>query len=435
MTLNREFALYRKRTFPGLCGGDGPRETRHERCRAALYARLTRDRFGEEIADPAFADYEPPAERARDHFREWFDGGGGDGWKKLARAWTSARRFRAVHELAGHAGGIALALEVRQAAEREAAGRRVGERSLALVCTCASVGGLVRSYPDEADVVHQLAARCSTLIVDEAGTCADACLAPCLPYTANGRAFQRLLLVGDAKQLPPFSRLRGCDAAVSLLERIDKTVGSALLADQYRMFAELNAVVSNMYYDGRLRTAKADPAGELAVHLGTGLAEKEPRGYSLHNESEVARAVSIACQRRESGADPPSVAILSFYKAQMCSIKDALAGCAFPDIEVLSVDSAQGQEWDHVVLSCVVDGGQRSFLQDARRMNVALSRARLTLDIVCHKSLPRNLPAIAAATGETVVVGRAVAARACPIRLGKGRFGKGGCGRGRGRGR
>ena len=48
-----------------------------------------------------------------------------------------------------------------------------------------------------------------------------------------------------------------------------------MLTDQYRMFAELNTLVSNMYYNGRLRTAKADPEDELVVHPGNGLAEKE----------------------------------------------------------------------------------------------------------------------------------------------------------------
>ena len=449
-TLKREFLLYYKRTFPGLYDSDGVRETRHERLRAELYERLTHDRFGRAISEPEFADYEPPspddtAEAPRRHFRKWFDAGGGDGWKKLACAWVSERRFQHMYDLVEHVIDIARDLEVRQVAEREAARRRVGERSLALVCTCASVGGLVRTGPDDAGVINVLAARCTTLIVDEAGTCADACLIPCLPYTPGGLTFERLLLVGDSKQLPPFSRLRDEDAAVSLLERVDKTVGSALLIEQYRMFAELNTLVSNVFYDGLLRTAKADPEGELVVHLlGTGVAEKEQNGFSLFNEPEAARAVSLACQHYRSSAknadvDPsdrqPSVAILAFYKAQVKRIKEAInvEGSLVSGIEVLSVDSAQGQEFDHVVLSCVVNGEQRSFLQDARRMNVALSRAKKTLDIVCNKALPRNLSVIAAAAGEHMAFGRAVAATATgyPVRrTTRGRFG-----RGRGRGR
>ena len=71
-----------------------------------------------------------------------------------------------------------------------------------------------------------------------------------------------------------------------------------------------------------------------------------------------------------------------------------------------------GEEFDHVVLSCVVDGARPSFLRDNRRMNVALSRAKKTLDIVCHASLPANLPVMAAmqtaASGGIVALGHPV---------------------------
>ena len=47
---------------------------------------------------------------------------------------------------------------------------------------------------------------------------------------------RRMLLVGDSAQLPPFSRLNAPpdspDAAVSLIERVHKTVGSAMLQTQ-----------------------------------------------------------------------------------------------------------------------------------------------------------------------------------------------------------
>jgi len=431
-TLRCEFDLYLERTFPGLFGGDGRGDglklTRHKCFRAELYERLTRDeRSNTKISTPTFADYNPSGPDVVGYrFRDWFDRGGGDGWKKLSMAWTSARRFRAMHELMKRVGDIASSLENRHSKETNAAHLRICEPSLALVCTCASVGGLMRANPDEVDVIQRLAQRCTTLIVDEAGTCADACLVPCLPHTARGGTFQRLLLVGDSRQLPPFTRLRENAAAVSLLERIDKTVGSAMLTAQYRMFDDLNTLISNMYYQGRLHTAKADSAGELKVHLVKGIAEKEPNGHSLCNQLEMECALTIASQLCESGAYPPSVVILSFYKAQMRLLRDKLDNSVYEGINVLSVDSAQGQEWEHVILSCVVDGGRRSFLQDARRMNVALSRARKTLDIVCHTSLPYHLPVIASATGAT-----SMEENAYPVGPAKGRFRKRGSGRGR----
>ena len=59
--------------------------------------------------------------------------------------------------------------------------------------------------------------RCTTLVVDEAGTCADTNIVA----TLFGHTFRRMLLVGDSAQLPPFSRLNAPpnspDAAVSLI--------------------------------------------------------------------------------------------------------------------------------------------------------------------------------------------------------------------------
>lgn len=81
----------------------------------------------------------------------------------------------------------------------------------------------------------------------------------------------------------------------------------------------------------------------------------------------------------------------------------------------------------------MVDGARPSFLRDNRRMNVALSRAKKTLDIVCHTSLSANLPVMAAmqtaASGGIVALGHPVS-MGWPVGRGNGR----GNGRGRGRG-
>lgn len=86
--------------------------------------------------------------------------------------------------------------------------------------------------------------------------------------------------------------------------------------------------------------------------------------------------------------------MLSFYKAQTRLISNMLPGGT--SVHVMSVDSAQGNEFDTVILSCVVDGRRHCFLRDARRMNVALSRAKRNLVVVGSHSLPHNLPSIAA---------------------------------------
>jgi superfamily I DNA and/or RNA helicase len=248
-----------------------------------------------------------------------------------------------------------------------------------------------------------------------------------------------MVLVGDSKQLPPFSRQKGENAAVSLLERVDHTAGSAMLTTQYRMPETINRIVSNLYYDGKLLTSPSVwPSGKVEIHTVKGDAEKEDNGHSLFNQLEADKCIDIAAsyaQKNEHG----SVAILAFYKAQVRLIKSIWdTDVMVPKgVEIMSVDSAQGQEFDHVVLSCVVNGHQRSFLEDRRRMNVALSRAKKTLDVVCHTETPLNLGAIravqTAASGGHVAIGHPPE-QARGGKGGKG-GGKGGGGRGRARGR
>ena len=382
---------YESRVFPGVVSG-----ARHAQLRKCLLARLS-----EESKNPHFqwADYSSPASdrTAREGdtgaFRKWFEAGGGDGMQKLVRVCVE-RRFPAAFSILEALTQRRSQLELRAASEREAARQRICNRSLALLCTCAAVGGLLRSNSTACSPspIQTLAMRCSTLVVDEAGTCADSCLVGVLPYTETGHTFERLLLVGDAKQLPPFSRQRK-EQVVSLIERVDDVVGSALLTSQYRMPECICRIVSNLYYGGRLVTQKKDPAGTVRVVHVTGTAKPPHAGeYSLVNEDEARECARLAIGASSVSRD---VAILAFYKAQVrliaCRVQHV------PRIRVLSVDSAQGQEFECVVLSCVADSSRSSFLRDERRMNVALSRAKHTLVVVCNPALSRESFCVAVA--------------------------------------
>lgn len=449
--LQTTFDAFEARVFPTMAD---PMRRRRKRLWDRLERRLFQeDLYFDDVLKRLHSAYEPSKEvhasrncdQLLREYKKWFESGGGDGWAVLMRRWMRTRRFARAGELHEFLGARFGDLELRTHTKLQEACVRVCERADALVCTAATVGGLVRATPSDHGftAVQSLAMRCSTLVVDEAGTCADTNIVATLPKMATGGTFCRTLLVGDSAQLPPFSRLNAPpdspDAVVSLIERVHRRVGSAMLQTQYRMFERLCSVVSALYYDGQLCTGKADAAGELRVHHVNGTAETATEhSKSLFNDAEAERVVELAkgyAMAREE------VAVLAFYKAQVWRVKErleALLGKArAEDINVMTVDAAQGQEFEHVVLSCVVDGTKRSFLEDHRRMNVAISRAKRTLDVVAHPVLTGRLAAVAAletsASGGHVAIGRPVS-QGYPIGRGRGRFGRSSRGRGHARG-
>jgi ATP-dependent RNA/DNA helicase IGHMBP2 len=87
---------------------------------------------------------------------------------------------------------------------------------------------------------------------------------------------------------------------------------------------------------------------------------------------------------RGCGLHPSDVGVLTPYNAQATLLR-ALLGAALPGVVVSTVDGFQGQEVEALVISCVRSNahGTVGFLSDARRMNVAVTRARRHCTIVC----------------------------------------------------
>ena len=99
---------------------------------------------------------------------------------------------------------------------------------------------------------------------------------------------------------------------------------------------------------------------------------------------EARAVVSFVTQLLAHGAQPESVAVISFY-AKQCTLLRQLLPVTDPPVAVLSVDASQGCEWHFVLVSFVrARGGAANvgFLSDDRRLNVSLTRARLGLILV-----------------------------------------------------
>lgn len=229
-----------------------------------------------------------------------------------------------------------------------------------------------------------------TCIVDEAGCTSEMEIGILLHQRPTN-----MVLIGDHKQLPPFSRAaRGDEPPRSFFKRAMDAGGSSrahFLDTQYRMPAALAALVSRVFYDGQLVTAVDRSAAGLRPVMFVpvdGAEETRPNATSKFNPEEceaVARAVRGLVQYINARPHGPcqSIGVLTMYRQQRKDLEEELAHWG-PRVRVLTADGAQGLEFDMVVLSTVCTRHSR-FLDDGPRVNVAISRARFALVVVGHR--------------------------------------------------
>jgi len=238
-------------------------------------------------------------------------------------------------------------------------------------------------------------------IMDEASQATEANAWTPLQYA------QRIVLAGDPCQLPP--TIVSAEAAargfnVSLMERLLDEIGTGIsrrLDVQYRMHRDIMEFSSREFYGASLQ---ADPS--VQTHLlqdlpgvtpgpvtgtpvdfidtaGAGYDESvEVDGDSRFNLQEAGIALQRLQVLLEAGLAPQDIAVISPYSAQVRLLRERLAGQS--EIEVDSVDGFQGREKEAVIVSLVRSNadGAIGFLEDVRRTNVAMTRARRKLIVI-----------------------------------------------------
>lgn len=237
-------------------------------------------------------------------------------------------------------------------------------------------------------------------IMDEASQSTEPVAWIPLQYT------QRLVLAGDHCQLPPTIISNEAAAqgfGVSLMERLVKQMGTSCarrLDVQYRMHRDIMNFSSAEFYENSLT---ADPT--IATHLlddlpsvtaaeltGTAVTfidtagasydeEVEQDGDSRLNPMEAQIIGEKAQALLDAGLAAGDLAIISPYSAQVKLLRQRLKGL---EIEIDSVDGFQGREKEAILVSLVRSNrdGEIGFLEDVRRMNVALTRARRKLIVI-----------------------------------------------------
>ena len=245
--------------------------------------------------------------------------------------------------------------------------------------------------------------RFSTLFIDEAAQALEpACWAAIL------RA-DRVVMSGDHQQLPPTVKsreaVRGGLANTLMKKVVDLHPQCVtLLTVQYRMNEDIMAFSSRWFYHGRLHAAP-EAAHRQVSPLDTPLTwidtsdldyeEKENRYRSRSNSQEARLVIKtlrdyiemISPQKIES--ERVDFGVITPYRGQARLIRRLLKMQHYfrklkRHITVGTVDGFQGQERDVIVISLVRDNaeGNIGFLRDLRRMNVAITRARMKLIIV-----------------------------------------------------
>ena len=289
-----------------------------------------------------------------------------------------------------------------------------------------------------------------TLFIDEAAQALEAaCWIPV-------RRANRVILAGDHCQLPPtvksIAALRA-GLGKTLMERIaeNKPEVVTLLKIQYRMNDEIMRFSSDWFYGGKVESApqikyrsvldydhpitwidtgeeseerrvKSEEFNSSSDDASEGSEEQENSSIFTHhsslykeqfvgesfgriNKAEAELTLLTLAEyftkisKRRVLEERIDVGIISPYRAQVQYLKKLIKKYEFFKpyrrlISVNTVDGFQGQERDVILISLVRsnDEGQIGFLKDLRRMNVAMTRARMKLIILGNKDTMTKHP-------------------------------------------
>ncbi|KAK2848093.1 hypothetical protein Q7C36_009775 [Tachysurus vachellii] len=248
------------------------------------------------------------------------------------------------------------------------------------------------------------------VVIDE---CAQALESSCWIALLKAR---KCILAGDYKQLPPTIKSQNAAAkglSVSLMERLIQKYGDSIvrmLTTQYRMNSAIMQWASEQMYQGKLTAhpsvekhllrglAGVSHVEETSIPLllvdtaGCGLNEMEDTDeQSKGNRGEVDIVALHVRTLTEAGVQAKDIAVIAPYNLQVDLLRQKLSN-QYPDLEIKSVDGFQGREKEAVLLSLVRSNrkGEVGFLAEDRRINVAVTRARRQLVVVCDSQTVRN---------------------------------------------
>ncbi|XP_039718853.1 putative helicase senataxin isoform X1 [Pteropus medius] len=274
-----------------------------------------------------------------------------------------------------------------------------------ICCTLSTSGGLLL----ESAFRGQGGVPFSCVIVDEAGqSCEVETLTP-LIHRCN-----KLILVGDPKQLPPTvismkAQEYGYEQSMMarfyklLEENVEHNVVGRLpvlqLTVQYRMHPDICLFPSNYIYSRSLKTNRQTETIRcssdwlfqpyLVFDVGDGAERRDNDSYVNVQEIKLVMEIIKLIKDKKKDVSFRNIGIITHYKAQKMMIQKELdkefdgKGPA----EVDTVDAFQGRQKDCVIVTCVRANamqGSIGFLASLQRLNVTITRAKYSLFILGH---------------------------------------------------
>ncbi|HIP93244.1 MAG TPA: IGHMBP2 family helicase [Desulfurobacteriaceae bacterium] len=235
---------------------------------------------------------------------------------------------------------------------------------------------------------------------------------------------KKFIIAGDHKQLPPTVKsLLAKDLEKTLFEKLISLYPekSQILKIQYRMNEKIMEFPNKTFYNGELIADKKvrfitlkdiidlkkfeDLPSKYKEILSykledsvtfidiRGKEKQEKLSKSYYNKKEVNKIVDLTTKLIDLKVNPQDIGIITPYLAQVKQIKKAFEKNKI-FVEVNTVDGFQGKEKEVILISFVRSNskGELGFLEDLRRLNVAITRPKRKLIMVGNKeTLSTNL--------------------------------------------
>jgi predicted DNA helicase len=265
-------------------------------------------------------------------------------------------------------------------------------KSQVIFTTCVSAGSFsLKKYLQNKKTYFDL------VIIDEASQALEAaCWIPML-------LGKKVIFVGDFKQIGPIVNSNHKEFSYTLFEKLYEMYGykiSSMLKIQYRMNKKIMQFPSDYFYGGELeadynvenRTLSKVYKNKSIDHLKIfhePLIFVNTEGYSL--ESRISKTKFNTGEAKivkwfvdyliYHGVEKSEIGVITPYAGQVYHIKTFLK----LNIEVSTVDAFQGSEKEVIILSFVRSNSysEIGFLADLKRINVALTRPKSMLIVIC----------------------------------------------------